>query len=236
MDYGKILTLEQFAEIRETADLGKIVATSGGFDPIHPGHASCLIESKKLGDTLVVIVNGDGFLRNKKGKAFQDLETRCFVVSCIRGVDFVIGFETDSDMTVIPPLRVIKPHIFTKGGDRTDFSNVPECKVCDELGTKFVAGVGLPKKWSSSDSLRDWSEFSINQRVVVSDLPADTECDELMSIFSEHGKVEHIEIRNLADRIFAFVTMHNVEQAKDAASSLSMYDFRGNIISTVVEI
>ena len=138
-------------------------------------------------------------------------------------------------MTVIEPLRAIKPHIFTKGGDRTDFSNVPECKVCDEFGTKFVAGVGLPKKWSSSDSLKDWSEFTINQRVIVSNLPADTEGDELMSIFSEHGKVEHVEIRNLVDWIIGFVTMHNVEQAKNAASSLSMHDFRGNIISTVVE-
>ena len=79
MDYAKIVTLEEFSKIRKTIDLGRIVATSGGFDPIHPGHASCLIESKKLGDTLVVIVNGDGFLRNKKGKAFQDLETRCLL-------------------------------------------------------------------------------------------------------------------------------------------------------------
>ena len=88
----------------------------------------------------------------------------------------------------------------------------------------------------SIDSFLALSHCPINQLLLVSNLPADTESDELMSIFSEHGKVEHIEIRNLADRIFAFVTMHNVKQAKDAASSLSMYDFRGNIISTVVEI
>ncbi len=235
MDYGKIVTLAEFVRIRETTDLGRIVATSGGFDPLHPGHASCLIESKKLGDTLVVIVNGEGFLRSKKGKAFQDLETRCFIVSCVRGVDYVIGFETDTDMTVIEPLRTIKPHFFTKGGDRTDFSNVPEFKICEEMGTKFIAGVGLPKKWSSSDSLQDWSKFTINQRVIVSNLPDDTENDELIKLFSEYGSVKNIEIRNLADSIIAFVTMHNVEQAKDAAINLSMHELHGNIISTVVE-
>ena len=56
--------------------LGKVVATSGGFDPIHPGHISCIIESQVYGDVLVVIVNGDSFLTEKKGKPFQDVETR----------------------------------------------------------------------------------------------------------------------------------------------------------------
>ena len=34
--------------------LGKVVVTSGGFDPIHPGHISCIIESQVYGDVLVV--------------------------------------------------------------------------------------------------------------------------------------------------------------------------------------
>lgn len=54
-----IVSFKEFAKLRPK--LGKIVATSGGFDPIHPGHISCIIESKKYGDTLVVIVNGDNF-------------------------------------------------------------------------------------------------------------------------------------------------------------------------------
>ena len=40
-------------------ELGIIVCTSGGFDPIHPGHLSCIAASKNYGDTVVVIVNGD---------------------------------------------------------------------------------------------------------------------------------------------------------------------------------
>ena len=236
MNYGKVVTLEEFAKIRETQDLGKIVATSGGYDPIHPGHASSLIESKKLGDTLVVIVNGEGFLRDKKGKAFQDLETRCFVVSCIKGVDYVIGFESETDMTVIEPIKVIKPHIFTKGGDRTDFSNVPEVQVCQELGAKFVAGVGLPKNWSSSDSLKDWAQFCLNRRVIVTNLAENTDPEDLEKAFSNYGQVVNVELRSLQNKLLGFVTMHNVDQARDAAINLSLFELKGSVISTVVEM
>lgn len=156
-DYAHIISFEEFNRIRDT--LGTIVCTSGGFDPIHPGHASCLIESKKLGDTLVVVVNGDIFLRNKKGKPFMNLKTRCQIVSTIRGVDYVIPFEIENDQTVCEALRLIRPHIFTKGGDRTDYTNIPEWDVCQKLGIKLVPQVGYDKKWSSSDFLKEWGEF-----------------------------------------------------------------------------
>jgi cytidyltransferase-like protein len=160
-DYGTILSLEEFAALRErkAAELGKIVCTCGGFDPIHPGHASCIIESKKYGDTLVVVVNGDAFLRAKKGRPFQDVRTRCQVVASIRGVDYVIPFERPGDSTVREALRAIRPAVFTKGGDRTDQTNIPEWDVCQELGVEIVTGVGLAKQWSSSDFLRDWGEW-----------------------------------------------------------------------------
>jgi len=155
--YGKIISFDEFERIR--VDLGKIVCTSGGFDPLHPGHASCIIESKNYGDTLVVVVNGDGFLRRKKGKPFMDLETRCAMVACLRGVDYVIPFEIDGDQSVSEALRRIRPHIFTKGGDRVDYSNIPEWQVCQELGIEVISRVGRPKYWNSSDLLKDWGEF-----------------------------------------------------------------------------
>ncbi len=166
--YAQIISFEEFARIRD--GLGRIVCTSGGFDPLHPGPASCLIESKQYGDTLVVVVNGDNFLRRKKGKPFMDLLTRCRVVSCIRDVDYVIPFEIENDSTVSQALRRIRPHVFTKGGDRTDYTNIPEWKVCQELGIELVSGVGQPKLWSSSDFLKDWGEFwssklSINEDI-----------------------------------------------------------------------
>jgi cytidyltransferase-like protein len=155
--YAQVVSFEEFRPLREK--LGKIVATSGGFDPIHPGHASCIVESKQFGDTLVVIVNGDNFLKNKKGKPFMDLMTRSNLVACIREVDYVVPFEIENDSTVSQALRQLRPHVFTKGGDRVDESTIPEWGVCQELGIEVISGVGKPKLWNSSDLLKEWGEF-----------------------------------------------------------------------------
>jgi D-beta-D-heptose 7-phosphate kinase/D-beta-D-heptose 1-phosphate adenosyltransferase len=153
---------------RLRSTLGKIVVASGGFDPLHPGHASNLLESKALGDTLVVVVNGDGFLRAKKGKPFQDLKTRCQIVSFVRGVDYVVPFEIEGDSTVCQALRRLRPHVFAKGGDRSAPHLVPEWDVCQELGIEIVFGVGAKKEWSSSDFLKEWGEYWVAIRATSS--------------------------------------------------------------------
>lgn len=155
---AKIVSFDEFKKIRRK--LGKIVATSGGFDPIHPGHISCIIESKKFGDTLVVIVNGDSFLTAKKGRPFQNLETRCLIVSGIANVDYVVPFEIKNDQTVSKALEAIKPHVFTKGGDRVDKASLPEWDVCERHNIKIEFGVGEDKQWSSSWFLKEWDEGS----------------------------------------------------------------------------
>ncbi len=161
-----IFDVEAFSVLRDGLE-GLICATSGGFDPIHPGHASCLLDSKnhveaKTGrrpDHLVVIVNGDGFLRDKKGAAFQDLRTRAQVVASLRGVDAVVTYESETDMTVVGALRAIRPHFFTKGGDRTDAANIAEWPLSEELGFEIVTGCGRDKEWSSSDMLKRWENL-----------------------------------------------------------------------------
>jgi cytidyltransferase-like protein len=153
---AKIVSFEEFEDL--WPKLGKIVATSGGFDPIHPGHISCIIESKKYGDTLVVIVNGDAFLTDKKGRPFQNLETRSLIVSGIREVDYVVPFEIKNDQTVSKALAALKPDVFTKGGDRQDKASLPEWNTCQENNIKIEFNVGHDKKWSSSWFLKEWDE------------------------------------------------------------------------------
>lgn len=155
---AQIVSLEEFAKLRPK--LGKLVATSGGYDPIHPGHISCIIESKKFGDKLVVIVNGDNFLTNKKGRPFQNLETRSLIVSGIAGVDYVVPFEIKDDPTVNKALEIIRPDVFTKGGDRVDEASLPEWAVCQKLNIKIEFNVGEDKRWSSSWFLKNWDEAS----------------------------------------------------------------------------
>ena len=151
---ARIVSFDEFSKLRPK--LGKIVATSGGFDPIHPGHISCIIESKKYGDTLVVIVNGDSFLASKKGRPFQNLETRSLIVSGIAGVDYVVPFEIKGDQTVNKALAALNPDVFTKGGDRVNKASLPEWETCKKHNIKIVFGVGEDKQWSSSRFLKEW--------------------------------------------------------------------------------
>lgn len=126
----------------------RIVAVSGGFDPIHIGHIRYLKEARKLGTKLVVILNSDNFLTKKKGHYFMSYDERKEVVESIRYVDEV--FECiDKDQTVCKSLAQLKPNIFAKGGDRT-ISNIPEKTICESIGIEMVFGVGGGKIQSSS--------------------------------------------------------------------------------------
>jgi len=160
VDFAPIMTLEEFAQIRDDLE-GTLILTSGGYDPLHPGHISCIVDSKSHGDLLVVVVNGDWFLDRKKGKHFMDLKTRSEIVSAIRGVDFVVPFEIENDTTVSVALEAIAPDIFTKGGDRLDATTIPEWDTCVANGIEIVTGVGDSKTHSSSNILEDWYEHRL---------------------------------------------------------------------------
>lgn len=138
------------------ADARNIVLFSGGFDPIHPGHID-YIQHKSPGIPerckKVVVVNGDSFLKDKKGKPFMDVDTRSKIVSSIRGVDYVVIFENPGDSTVCGALETIKPLYFAKGGDRNCEEEIPEWKTCKNNGIEILLGCGPEKRQSSSGFL-----------------------------------------------------------------------------------
>ncbi|HNW71620.1 MAG TPA: adenylyltransferase/cytidyltransferase family protein [Candidatus Paceibacterota bacterium] len=139
----------------------KIVAVSGGFDPIHIGHIRYMKEAKKLGDKLIVIINNDNWLRKKKGKEFMPEQDRKEIIEAINCVDKVVISEhkkNAKDVSVCEELKKIKPHIFANGGDRFA-DDIPEFKLCNKLGIEMVFNVGHGGKIrSSSDLLKDYSK------------------------------------------------------------------------------
>ena len=126
----------------------KIVVTSGYFDPLHVGHLECLEMAKELGDRLIVIVNSDLQAKLKKGKSFMNENDRLKIVLALKCVDHAF-LSIDKDKSQCETLRYIKPDIFAKGGDRMS-DEIPESKVCKELGIKIIDGLG-EKIRSSSD-------------------------------------------------------------------------------------
>ena len=126
----------------------KIIAVSGGFDPVHKGHVQMIEEASKLG-SVMVIINSDDWLVRKKGYVFMPWEDRAYIMGNIKGVRIVTAVN-DSDNTVCEALRRMKPDAFANGGDRKN-DNTPEMDVCDELGIELLWNVGGEKIESSSN-------------------------------------------------------------------------------------
>ena len=117
------------------------VAVCGGFDPLHSVHLDHMIEAKKLGDWLVVIVNTDEWLIKKKGFFVLPLLERLRLIEEYPFVNQTVVC-IDRDDTVAETLRLVRPNIFAKGGDRIS-SNMPqkEIDVCKEIGCEVRYGV-----------------------------------------------------------------------------------------------
>lgn len=137
----------------------KIVAVSGGFDPVHIGHIRYLKEGRALGDRLVVILNNDNWLLNKKGFVFMPEAERKEILEAIDGVDEVVITDHalgEEDRSVCRALVSIRPHVFANGGDRhPDGVPVPEASVCEELDIEMVYNVGRGGKVQSSSKLAE---------------------------------------------------------------------------------
>ena len=141
----------------------KIVAVSGGFDPLHVGHVELFREAKKLGDVLVVILNNDNWLMKKKTHIFMPEHERAEIIKSLEMVDDVVltdHEENPEDMSVSEILRHIKPDIFANGGDRKT-ENTPEDIVCGELEIEMVFNLGQ-KIQSSSWLLGDYLKKNKN--------------------------------------------------------------------------
>lgn len=127
--------------------MNKVIALSGGFDPIHSGHVRMIQEAALLG-RVHIYLNTDEWLKRKKGYIFMDFQQRAQILWAIKGVEMVLP-ALDADDTVCESLRTFKPDMFGNGGDRND-KTTPEADICAELGIDMVYELGGGKVESSS--------------------------------------------------------------------------------------
>ncbi len=95
---------------------GVVVGAGGCFDVLHAGHVQLLESARRLGDHLVVCLNGDDSVRRLKGpgRPLNPAEDRMAVLSSLACVDGVVVFDDDTPSRALATFR---PHLFVKGAD-----------------------------------------------------------------------------------------------------------------------
>lgn len=93
------------------------VFVNGTFDILHPGHLSLLNYAKSLGDYVVVALDNDQRVKEKKGESrpINNLEERKLMLINLKSVDEVLSFGTDEELELL--IKTIKPDIMVVGSD-----------------------------------------------------------------------------------------------------------------------
>ena len=131
----------------------KVSLVTGGFDPIHSGHIRYFERAKDLSNYLVVGLNGDPWLKRKKGQYFQSWTERADIIRHLNMVDAVVSWDDVDDSAcgaIEKCLEISQKVVFCNGGDRAK-GNTPEL---DKFGNndrvKFEWAVGGTDKMNSS--------------------------------------------------------------------------------------
>ncbi len=142
--------------------MDNIVLVSGGFDPVHSGHIK-LIEDASTHGRVVVLLNSDNWLKNKKGIEFLPFKERKIIMMAIKNVIDVISCGEIDETCLDGIKKAVKKYNnskikFANGGDRNKKST-PEMIYCNENNIELLWGIGGENKSNSSSwILKKWKE------------------------------------------------------------------------------
>ena len=95
----------------------KTIFVNGTFDLLHPGHVSLLTWAKSLGDYLIVGIDTDDRVREKKGstRPIYNQTDRGIMLVSMSAVDEVRYFDSDESLENL--VKEVKPDIIVVGSD-----------------------------------------------------------------------------------------------------------------------
>jgi rfaE bifunctional protein nucleotidyltransferase chain/domain len=93
------------------------VFINGTFDVLHPGHMSLLTYASSLGNELLVAIDSDRRVKEKKGldRPINNEYIRAKMLLHIKGVDRVVVFDTDEELR--NAVKEYEPDIMIVGSD-----------------------------------------------------------------------------------------------------------------------
>lgn len=121
---------------RQRSDGKRVVFTNGCFDIIHAGHVSYLAWAREQGDALIIGLNSDDSVRRIKGaeRPFVSFDDRARLLSALRSVDAVVGFDETTPEVLLDRLR---PDVHVKS-EQYRIEDLPERVVVEQHGGKIV--------------------------------------------------------------------------------------------------
>ena len=131
--HDKIISIDEYREWADSFD-GRVVATNGVFDLLHPGHMEYLEEARNLGDALVIALNSDRSVKSIKDphRPIIGEQERAYMLASLACVSRVVIFE---EKEALNTLIKIRPEIYVKGGDYTlDTINQNERRALENEG------------------------------------------------------------------------------------------------------
>jgi len=98
------------------------VFVNGTFDLLHPGHIALLNYARSLGNYVIVGIDTDDRVREKKGptRPIYNQEDRGLMLVALSSVDEVRYFDSDESLEAL--VKDIKPDIMVVGSDWKDKS------------------------------------------------------------------------------------------------------------------
>ena len=142
--------------------MDNIVIVSGGFDPVHSGHIKLIEDASKHGK-VVVLLNSDKWLQNKKGIEFLPFNEREIIIMAIKNVVDVISCGNIDETCLDGMEKAITKYKnskikFANGGDR-NYESTPESIFCNENNIELLWGIGGQDKLNSSSwILKKWKD------------------------------------------------------------------------------
>jgi rfaE bifunctional protein nucleotidyltransferase chain/domain len=148
----KLIPIEVLARWRERQRVagGRLVVTNGCFDLLHAGHVTYLEAARRLGDALLVGINGDAAVRALKGpgRPINSESDRAVVLAALQAVDAVCIFPEPRATRF---LTLAQPEIYVKGGDYTlDTIDQDERRTVEQAGGQIVFIPFVPGKSTSA--------------------------------------------------------------------------------------